>query len=64
MSDKACQVLLAKKYEGDSMDPAGWWMSEKLDGVRAYFDGKNFYSRQGNRFCAPAWFSADLPKGM
>ena len=25
-------------------------MAEKLDGVRAYWNGKNFYSRQGNIF--------------
>jgi len=37
-------------------------MSEKLDGVRAYWDGTNFYSRQGNIFHAPPWFIQDLPK--
>ena len=37
----------------------GWWMSEKLDGVRAYWDGQNFYSRQGNMFKgAPDFFKA------
>ena len=36
-------------------------MSEKLDGVRAYFDGQHFYSRQGNRFYAPDWFTQGLP---
>ena len=34
-------------------------MSEKLDGVRAYWDGQNFYSRQGNMFKgAPDFFKA------
>jgi DNA ligase-1 len=28
-------------------------VSEKLDGVRAYWDGKSFYSRNGNQFPAP-----------
>jgi DNA ligase-1 len=36
-------------------------MSEKLDGVRAYWDGEAFVSRLGNRFYAPDWFVADLP---
>jgi DNA ligase-1 len=36
-------------------------MSEKLDGVRAYWDGKQFLSRQGNRYHAPDWFTAGLP---
>ena len=32
----AQQVMLAQTYD-DSIDPTGWWMSEKLDGVRAYW---------------------------
>lgn len=53
-------VLLAHKWETDH-DPTGWWMSEKLDGVRAYWDGEAFVSRLGNRFAAPAWFVEHLP---
>jgi DNA ligase-1 len=53
-------ILLAHKWELDH-DPTGWWMSEKLDGVRAYWDGEAFVSRLGNRFFAPEWFTADLP---
>jgi len=60
--DFARTVMLADKYSMDSpMDPTGWWISEKLDGVRAYWDGSNFYSRNGNQFPAPAWFKAGLP---
>jgi DNA ligase-1 len=36
-------------------------MSEKLDGVRAYWDGANLVSRQGNVFAAPSWFTDQLP---
>ena len=37
-------------------------MSEKLDGVRAYWNGSGqFVSRQGNRYFAPPWFVAGLP---
>src|SRR5437879_1085254 len=53
-------LLLAESWDGES-DPTGWWMSEKLDGVRAYWDGKQFLSRQGNRYFAPDWFVAGLP---
>ena len=53
-------VLLAHKWEVDH-DPTGWWMSEKLDGIRAYWDGEGFVSRLGNRFFAPDWFVEDLP---
>jgi len=53
-------LLLAERWDG-AADLAGWWMSEKLDGVRAYWTGKEFLSRQGNRYHAPDWFVAGLP---
>ena len=37
-------------------------MSEKLDGVRAYWDGKRFLSRLGNTYHEPAWFTEGLPE--
>ena len=40
----------------------GWWLSEKLDGVRALWDGTRFISRLGNPFFAPDWFVESLPK--
>jgi DNA ligase-1 len=57
---QAPPLLLAETWDG-ATDPAGWWLSEKLDGVRAYWDGRQFLSRQGNRFHAPDWFAAGLP---
>jgi DNA ligase 1 len=57
---KAPPILLAHKWETDH-DPTGWWMSEKLDGIRAYWDGEGFISRLGNKFYAPDWFIEDLP---
>jgi len=45
MSKEAQSVMLAQTWK-DTIDPTGYWMSEKLDGVRAYWNGKNFYSRQ------------------
>lgn len=36
-------------------------VSEKLDGVRAWWTGEALVSRQGNRFAAPGWFIAALP---
>lgn len=53
-------VLLAETWD-NAQDLAGWWMSEKLDGVRAYWDGTQFLSRQGNLYHAPDWFVAGLP---
>lgn len=52
-------LLLAHRFEDH--DPTGWWMSEKLDGVRAYWDGTRFVSRLGNAYLAPEWFREGLP---
>lgn len=54
-------LLLAHTWEND-VDLTDWWMSEKLDGVRAYWDGKQFISRQGNVYHAPDFFIAGLPE--
>lgn len=54
-------LLLAQSWTND-VDLSGWWMSEKLDGVRAYWDGRQFLSRQGNVFHAPDWFVERLPE--
>ncbi len=59
-SKKAPPVLLAQTWQND-VDLSGWWMSEKLDGVRAWWDGKTFWSRLGNEFLAPGFFTAGLP---
>lgn len=56
------KVMLAQNYNPDVHDPTGWYMSEKLDGVRCYWNGKRLYSRNGNVFFAPAWWKAKLPK--
>jgi len=56
----APRLLLAESWDGTA-DVAGWWLSEKLDGVRTYWTGRQFLSRQGNPFYAPDWFTAGLP---
>ncbi len=53
-------LLLAQSWANDT-DLSGWWMSEKLDGVRAYWTGKELLSRLGNLLHAPDWFVAGLP---
>ena len=54
------ELLLLKKYD-ESVQVNGWLMSEKLDGVRAYWDGKKLLSRGGKEFAAPMWFTKDFP---
>ncbi|MBI2376157.1 MAG: DNA ligase [Deltaproteobacteria bacterium] len=57
---KAPPLLLAHTWE-THIDLTGWWMSEKLDGVRAYWNGETFVSRLGNAYRAPPWFTEGLP---
>ena len=59
-ADAGPPLLLAESWD-NATDLSDWWMSEKLDGVRAYWDGKQFLSRQGNLYHAPAWFLEGLP---
>tara|TARA_R110000803_G_scaffold116721_2_gene185298 strand:- start:25 stop:762 length:738 start_codon:yes stop_codon:yes gene_type:complete len=53
--------MLARRYE--HTDPRGWWMSEKLDGVRAIWNGTDFISRSGKVFPAPSEMKAAMPAG-
>ncbi|KAK6497488.1 hypothetical protein TWF481_011895 [Arthrobotrys musiformis] len=58
-------LLLAEKWDQEKgIDPTGYFMSEKLDGVRAYWNGTTFLSREGNKFHAPAWFTKRLPTNI
>jgi DNA ligase-1 len=45
----------------DGDDPAGWLVSEKVDGVRALWDGQRLRFRSGREVAAPAGFLARLP---
>jgi DNA ligase-1 len=53
-------LQLARVYQA-GMDLQGYWVSEKLDGVRAYWDGQQLLSRGGNIIAAPDWFLRDFP---
>ncbi|PCK09395.1 MAG: DNA ligase [Alteromonadaceae bacterium] len=53
-------LMLANIYE-PSIELDAYWVSEKYDGVRAYWNGKQLISRQGNIYHAPAWFTKDFP---
>lgn len=39
----------------------GWYMSEKLDGIRGYWNGKQLLTRKGNIINAPKWFTNNFP---
>ena len=57
----APQFLLAQQYKS-GINISQYLISEKYDGVRAMWDGKQLYTRQGNIINAPNWFTKDLPK--
>ncbi len=52
--------MLAHTWD-EKIDIKGWWMSEKLDGVRGYWTGKELISRSGNPFHVPSWFTRNFP---
>lgn len=55
------QLMLAEVYRpGMSLDD--YWVSEKYDGVRGYWDGQQLWTRGGEPVIAPAWFTAPLPR--
>ncbi|AXY01086.1 DNA ligase [Vibrio alfacsensis] len=53
-------VSLAESYQ-NGIDVSQYWYSEKLDGIRAYWTGQHFVTRNGNRIYAPDWFTKALP---
>lgn len=54
-------VQLAKRYQAEL--PVNFYhVSEKYDGVRAVWDGKQLKTRAGNIIHAPDWFTAQMPK--
>jgi DNA ligase-1 len=53
-------LLLAENFSAN-IDVSLYLVSEKLDGVRAYWDGKVLRFRSGRPIHAPAWFIAALP---
>jgi len=53
-------IMLAEIYQ-QGIDVTQYWSSEKLDGVRARWDGTQLLSRGGHVFASPEWFTKDFP---
>ncbi|MCO5103894.1 MAG: DNA ligase [Burkholderiaceae bacterium] len=53
-------LLLASIYH-PGLDLSDYWVSEKYDGVRGYWDGQRLRTRTGEAIAAPAWFTAGWP---
>ena len=54
-------LMLADDHRS-GLPPAAYWISEKLDGVRARWDGRQLVSRGGYPIMAPAWFTQGWPE--
>lgn len=54
------QLQLAQSYQQDQ-DVSAFWISEKLDGVRAFWDGKQLRSRSGQWIQIPQELQRQLP---
>jgi len=53
-------VMLANDFHAD-VNLADYWVSEKYDGVRCWWDGERLLTRGGQVIKAPAWFTEDFP---
>ncbi len=62
LAREARPALMLATDAPDDPDPRGWLVSEKLDGVRAFWDGQRLRFRNGGVIAAPAWFTAGLPQ--
>ena len=60
----AAPALLLANAWNESIDPTGWWVNEKYDGLRGYWDGRNLWSRKGQAIAAPDDFLAELPRDV
>ncbi len=54
-------LMLANVYQAEA-DLSDYWVSEKYDGVRAYWDGQALWTRAGHSIYAPEWFIAGWPR--
>ncbi|PVX32734.1 DNA ligase-1 [Pasteurella langaaensis DSM 22999] len=52
-------LMLLQHYE--KQDVTGWVISEKLDGIRGYWDGSQLYTRQNQILTPPHYFLRDFP---
>lgn len=59
LADKP-DLFLLKTYN-NNQNVVGWVMSEKFDGVRGFWDGRQLLTRGGKALNPPAWFVANYP---
>ncbi|MEO7160433.1 MAG: DNA ligase [Polaromonas sp.] len=60
LQPSAPALMLANVYRSGIV-LADYWVSEKFDGMRGYWDGQALWTRGGERIAAPGWFTAGWP---
>mmetsp|Transcript_30455 Transcript_30455/g.46638 ORF Transcript_30455/g.46638 Transcript_30455/m.46638 type:complete len:463 (-) Transcript_30455:8-1396(-) len=60
----ASNLMLAHNWNAEQHQPEEFLMSEKLDGMRALWNGRQLVSRQGNVIDAPAFFVEGFPHDL
>lgn len=63
-AEKQSPHLLLAHVWNPSIDPTGWWISEKFDGLRGYWDGRQLWSRKGKLIHPPDYFLVELPRDV
>ena len=61
MSSLHSQELQKPKVYHGYENIKNWVMSEKLDGIRGYWDGEKLKTKKGNTIHAPKWFTKKFP---
>ena len=61
VAGEAPPLMLANVYQPGITPLGDYWVSEKYDGVRGYWDGRQLLTRGGERIQAPGWFTAGWP---
>lgn len=60
LAGDAPALMLANVYR-PGVPLADYWLSEKYDGLRGFWDGRRLITRGGEVIAAPAWFTAGWP---
>jgi DNA ligase-1 len=60
VSQKKPKLQLARNFR-NNIKIKNYWVSEKLDGVRGYWNGQQLLTRSGNILSPPRWFTKNWP---
>ena len=59
---KSLLMTATEWKEDEGSNPTGWIMTEKYDGMRMYWNGSSFYTRQGRKIKVPESITKQMPR--